>query len=158
MTALPICFSQRETAPFKSFARGFHQNRYRQNRNSNHLLNQYIRSDLGRFTRSNPSIRIYTREVNRLRAEATATLDGTRQRLTTLNRQITNIVDTVAAGRASPALLDSLEKLETEKNHLERDLARISQTRLGICRVEPLSGGDGGDWVMLGRFGPELIV
>ena len=37
-------------------------------------------------------------------------------------------------------------------------LARISQTRLGICRVEPLSGGDGGDWVMLGRFGPELIV
>ena len=37
-------------------------------------------------------------------------------------------------------------------------LARISQTRLGICRVEPLSGGDGGDWVTLGRFGPELIV
>ena len=81
-----------------------------------------IRSGLGRFTRSNPGIRIYTREVNRLRAEATATLDGTRQRLTTLNRQIANIVDTVAAGRASPALLDSLEKLETEKNHLERDL------------------------------------
>ena len=86
-------------------------------------MNQYIRSGLGRFTRSNPGIRIYTREVNRLRAEATATLDGTRQRLTTLNRQIANIVDTVAAGRASPALLDSLEKLETEKNHLERDLA-----------------------------------
>lgn len=65
----------------------------------------------------------YTREVNRLRAEATATHDGTRQRLTTLNRQIANIVDTVAAGRASPALLDRLEKLETEKNHLDQDLA-----------------------------------
>ena len=37
-------------------------------------------------------------------------------------------------------------------------LARSSQTRLGICRVEPLSGGDGGDWVTSGRFGPELIV
>ena len=37
-------------------------------------------------------------------------------------------------------------------------LARISQTRLGICRVEPMSGGDGGDWVTSGRFGPELIV
>ena len=68
-------------------------------------------------------VREYTREVNRLRAEATATHDGTRQRLTTLNRQIANIVDTVAVGRASPALLDRLEKLETEKDHLERDLA-----------------------------------
>ena len=68
-------------------------------------------------------VREYTREVNRLRAEATATHDGTRQRLTTLNRQIANIVDTVAVGRSSPALLDRLEKLETEKDHLERDLA-----------------------------------
>jgi len=68
-------------------------------------------------------VREYTREVNRLRAEASATHDGTRQRLTTLNRKIVNIVDTVAAGRASPALLDRLEKLETEKNHLDQDLA-----------------------------------
>ena len=30
------------------------------------FLGQYIRSGLGRFTRSNPGIRIYTREVNRL--------------------------------------------------------------------------------------------
>ena len=37
-------------------------------------------------------------------------------------------------------------------------LARISQTPLAICRVEPMSGGHGGDWVASGRFGPESIV
>ena len=44
------------------------------------------------------------------------------------------------------------------KNTARVTLARISQTRLGICRMEPLSVGDGGDWVTSGRFGPELIV
>ena len=67
-------------------------------------------------------VREYTREVNRLRAEASATHDGARQRLSTLNRQIENIVDTVAAGRASTALLDRLEKFELEKNQLELEL------------------------------------
>ena len=68
-------------------------------------------------------VREYTREVNRLRAEATATHDGARQRLSTLNRQIENIVDTVAAGQASPALLDRLEKLESEKKELDQNMA-----------------------------------
>ena len=67
-------------------------------------------------------VREYTREVNRLRAEASAIHDGARQRLSTLNRQIVNIVDTVAAGRASTALLDRLEKFELEKNQLELEL------------------------------------
>jgi hypothetical protein len=65
----------------------------------------------------------YTREINRLRAESTAHHDETKNRLATLNRQIDNIVDAVAAGRASPALLGRLEKLELEKIELENDLA-----------------------------------
>ena len=65
----------------------------------------------------------YTREINRLRAESTAKHDGTKNRLVTLNRQIDNIVDSVAAGQASPALLHRLEKLELEKEDLENRLA-----------------------------------
>jgi site-specific DNA recombinase len=65
----------------------------------------------------------YTREINRLRAEATANHDGTKNRLVALNRQIDNIVDAVAAGQASPALLGRLKKLELQKTELENDLA-----------------------------------
>ena len=65
----------------------------------------------------------YTREINRLRAESTAHHDETKNRLVTLNRQIENIVDAVAVGQASPALLGRLEKLELEKIELENDLA-----------------------------------
>jgi site-specific DNA recombinase len=65
----------------------------------------------------------YTREINRLRAETTANHDGTKNRLITLNRQIDNIVDAVAAGKTRPALLDRLEQLELEKKKLKNDLA-----------------------------------
>ena len=68
-------------------------------------------------------IREYTREINRLRAESAANHDGAKNRLVTVNRQIDNIVDAVAAGQASPALLGRLEKLELEKKELENDLA-----------------------------------
>ncbi len=65
----------------------------------------------------------YTREINRLRAESTANHDGAKIRLVTLTRQIENIVDAVAAGQASPALLGRLEKLELKKRDLENQLA-----------------------------------
>ena len=68
-------------------------------------------------------VREYTREINRLRAEATANHDGTKNRLVALNRQIDNIVDAVAAGQASPALLGRLNKLELKKSELENELA-----------------------------------
>ncbi len=64
----------------------------------------------------------YTREINRLRAESTANHDGTKKQLVTMNRQIDNIVDAVATGQASVALLCRLEKLELEKKELENDL------------------------------------
>ena len=64
----------------------------------------------------------YTREINRLRAEASASHEGTENRLATLHRQIDNIVDAVATGNASPALLDRLNKLELDKKELENDL------------------------------------
>ena len=64
----------------------------------------------------------YTREINRLRAECSANHEGTKTQLVTLNRQIDNIVDAVAAGQASPALLGRLKKLELEKNKLEKIL------------------------------------
>ena len=63
------------------------------------------------------------------------------------------------AARANEGAAKANERAaELEKEAEQARLARISQTRLGICRVEPLSGGDGGDWVTSGRFGPELIV
>ena len=64
----------------------------------------------------------YTREVNRLKSEASAVHAGSKRRLTTLDNQIANIVETVASGRASPALLDRLEKLEAEKGRLSVEL------------------------------------
>jgi len=93
-------------------------------------------------------IRGYTREINRLRAEAAATYTGARQRLTVLQRQIDNIVDAVAQGRASPALLDRLATLEAEKDRLKQeqdapapppvrlhpDLARLYVTRVAALR------------------------
>ena len=65
----------------------------------------------------------YTREINRLRDEATANYNATENRLVILSRQINNIVDAVAAGEASPALLDRLTHLEQEKKNLECELS-----------------------------------
>ena len=46
--------------------------------------------------------------------------------MVTLNRQIDNIVDAVAAGQASPALLGRLENLELEKKELEKNLVDLA--------------------------------
>jgi site-specific DNA recombinase len=64
----------------------------------------------------------YTREINRLRAETTASHEGAKNRLATLHRQINNIVDAVADGKTSSALRGRLEKLESDKKDLENDL------------------------------------
>ena len=67
-------------------------------------------------------VREYTAEINRLRSEAEAIHSGSRQRLDMVSRQIANIVDAVADGRANPALLDKLSTLEEEKARLESEL------------------------------------
>ncbi len=67
-------------------------------------------------------VREYTAEINRLRQEASSGRFAAQQRLTSLSRQINNIVETVAYGRSSSALLDRLEKLEAEKSRLELEL------------------------------------
>ena len=64
-------------------------------------------------------IREYTAEVNRLRADASASRTANELRLTTIGKQIDNIVETVASGRSSPALLDRLELLERERAEVE---------------------------------------
>jgi len=66
-------------------------------------------------------VREYTAEINRIRAEATSSRTATERRLSALNRKIGNIVETVSSGRASDALLDRLETLETEKAGLEAE-------------------------------------
>jgi site-specific DNA recombinase len=67
-------------------------------------------------------VREYTAEINRLRQEASSGRFAAKQRLTSLSSQIDNIVDTVAYGKSSPALLERLEKLEAEKGRLELEL------------------------------------
>jgi site-specific DNA recombinase len=67
-------------------------------------------------------VREYTAEINRLRKEASSDRIAAQQRLITLNSQIDNIVETVASGRANPALLDRLDKLENEKVQIEASL------------------------------------
>lgn len=67
-------------------------------------------------------IREYTAEINRLRQEASSGRFAAQQRLTSLSSQIDNIVETVAYGRSSSALLNRLEKLEAEKDRLELEL------------------------------------
>ena len=68
-------------------------------------------------------VREYTAEINRLRQEASSGRFAAQQGLTRLSSQIDNIVDTVAYGKSSPALLDRLEKLEAEKSRLELELS-----------------------------------
>jgi site-specific DNA recombinase len=69
-------------------------------------------------------VREYTAEINRIRAEATASRSTDERRLSALNRKIGNIVETVSSGRASGALLDRLESLELEKAGLEAEAAQ----------------------------------
>ena len=64
-------------------------------------------------------VREYTREINRLRAEASAIHAQSKQRLDDINRRVANIVDAIAGGRSGTALLDKLEALESEKVELE---------------------------------------
>ena len=68
-------------------------------------------------------IREYTKEINQVRREAGTTHAHTEKQNERLSRQINNIVETVASGRASQALLDRLEQLEAEKQRLDADLA-----------------------------------
>ena len=63
-------------------------------------------------------VREYTKETNRLLAERSGIQVQTQVRLKTLVTQIDNIVEVVASGKSSPALLDRLETLEKEKQTL----------------------------------------
>ena len=60
-------------------------------------------------------VREYAKETNRLLAEQSATQSRAHVRLKALDTQINNIVEAVASGKSSPALLDRLETLEKEK-------------------------------------------
>ena len=64
----------------------------------------------------------YTEEVNRIRGEAAASHAEANKRRTSLETKIERIVDTVAAGRASNALLDRLEKHEAELELIKTEL------------------------------------
>ena len=79
-------------------------------------------------------VREYTREVNRLRAEASAIHSQSRQRLDDINGRVANIVEAIAAGRSGTALLDKLEALETEKAELD---ARQSHPAPEPVRLHP---------------------
>ena len=67
-------------------------------------------------------VREYTDEVNRIRAEASASHAEANRRRTSLEARIENLVDTVATGRASPALLDRLEQHEAELDQIKTEL------------------------------------
>ena len=76
----------------------------------------------------------YTREFNRLQAEASAKSVAKGQRLAVVDRQIANIVETIVAGEASPALLQRLGELEREKADLE---ANMTETEPDPIRLHP---------------------
>ena len=67
-------------------------------------------------------VREYTEEVNRIRAKASASHAEANRRRTSLETQIGNLVDSVAAGRESPALLDRLEQREAELDQIKIEL------------------------------------
>lgn len=60
----------------------------------------------------------YTKEVNRLRAMASTEADHLAKQRAKLERQIDNIVEAVANGRTSSALLDKLAALKAERDKL----------------------------------------
>jgi len=66
-------------------------------------------------------IKEYTKEINRLRSEATTDAEHSRKRITKVEQQIGNIVEAVANGRSSNTLLDKLDALEAEKIQLFKD-------------------------------------
>jgi site-specific DNA recombinase len=67
-------------------------------------------------------VKEYTEEVNRIRAKASASHDEANRRRSSLETKIEHIVDSVAAGRASRALLDRLEKHEAELELIKTEL------------------------------------
>ena len=69
------------------------------------------------------SVREYTVEINRLKAEATAHQQGARNKLRNLSVSIDNIVDAIAVGKTSTALLKRLDQLEGEKELLKHSMA-----------------------------------
>ena len=68
-------------------------------------------------------VREFTAEINRQKAEASSVHTETDRKLIATVKQITNIVDAVAAGRSSEALLDRLAALELDKSKLESNLS-----------------------------------
>ena len=67
--------------------------------------------------------REYTIEINRLKVEATAHQQGSRNKLRNLSESIDNIVDAIAVGKTSKALLKRLNQLEGEKELLKHSMA-----------------------------------
>jgi len=67
-------------------------------------------------------VREYTVEINRLKAEATAHQQGARNKLRNLSVSIDNIVDAIAVGKTSTALLKRLDQLEREKELLKHSM------------------------------------
>ena len=79
-------------------------------------------------------VREYTKELNRIRAEASSSRVETDRRRGSLETQIKNIVEAVASGRTSSALLDRLEKLEEELDCLKDEL---TAPQPGPVRIHP---------------------
>ena len=67
-------------------------------------------------------VREYTVEINRLKAEATAHQQGARNKLRNLSVSIDNIVDAIAVGKTSTALLKRLDQLDGEKELLKHSM------------------------------------
>ena len=91
--------------------------------------------------------REYTLEINRQKDEASAKHNEASQKLITIDKHITYIVEAIATGRSGSALLDRLEALENEKKLLTKmksdpvvDYIRIhpNLTELYIKKVSSL--------------------
>ncbi|HIO37991.1 MAG TPA: recombinase family protein [Rhodospirillales bacterium] len=78
--------------------------------------------------------REYTLEINRQKDEASAKHNEASQKLITIDKQITNIVEAIATGRSGSALLDRLEALEKEKKLLNE---MISDPVVDSIRIHP---------------------
>ncbi|WP_448189653.1 recombinase family protein [Azospirillum sp. sgz301742] len=70
-------------------------------------------------------IKTYGEERHRLRSEARRKHDEIESRLAKLTRQISNIVDAIADGAASPSMRTKLMELEADKAEAERELAAV---------------------------------
>jgi hypothetical protein len=82
----------------------------------------------------------FTRELNRLAAEASAGIDGKRREVESVRRKLAGLIDAIADGLRAPGLQGKLDELEARRAALEGEIA-IAERSATPPRLHPNIAG-----------------